>query len=209
MSLQAHRLACTRGDRILFRDLSLSVASGNALWVRGSNGSGKTSLLRLLCGLAYPDEGEVHWHGKNVRATRAEFGASLAYIGHAAGLKDDLLAWENLSLGATLSGNSVTRNQAIDALEQTGLADEADLPVRVLSQGQRKRVALARLHLSSERPLWVLDEPFTALDHAAVDALRATLGRHLSTGGAVVYTTHQEINLPGTLHLDMDSLPAC
>jgi heme exporter protein A len=81
--------------------------------------------------------------------------------------------------------------------------------VRVLSQGQRKRVALARLHLCADRPLWILDEPFTALDHAAVDALRATLKQHLSTGGAVVYTTHQEINLPGTLHLDMDSLPAC
>jgi len=211
MTLQAHRLACTRGERILFDDLSFTLTPGTALRVGGSNGSGKTSLLRMLSGLCCPADGEVRWHGANVRSVRAEFGASLIYLGHANGVKDDLAAWENLALGATLGGTPVSRAAAYAALEMLGLGAQADLPTRALSQGQRKRVALARLQLGGERPLWILDEPFTALDQKAVDALCATLERHLAGGGMLVYTTHQEIDLGGAraVRLDMGAGAAC
>lgn len=197
MILQAHQLACTRGDRMLFNNLEFELGAGAALRVGGSNGVGKTSLLRMLCGLACPAAGEVRWGGRDVRAIRAEFGASLVYLGHANGVKDDLAAWENLALGATLAGSPASRAEAIAALDALGLAEAAELPTRALSQGQRKRVALARLQLAAARPLWILDEPFTALDQAAVAALCATLEAHLARGGMVVYTTHQEITLGG------------
>lgn len=211
MTLQAYRLGCTRGERVLFHDLAFTLEKGGALRVGGGNGSGKTSLLRMLCGLACPADGEVLWHGRNVRAIRAEFGASLIYLGHANGVKDDLAAWENVALGATMGGTPVTREDACAALELLGLGHALDLPTGALSQGQRKRVALARLQLGADRPLWVLDEPFTALDQQAVDALCATLEQHLARGGMVVYTTHQEINLGGAraARLDMGAGAAC
>lgn len=211
MTLQAYQLGCTRGERVLFRDLAFTLEEGGALRVGGGNGSGKTSLLRMLCGLACPADGEVRWHGRNVRAIRSDFGASLIYIGHANGVKDDLAAWENVALGATMAGTPVTRDDARSALERLGLGHALDLPTGALSQGQRKRVALARLQLGADRPLWVLDEPFTALDQQAVDALCATLEQHLARGGMVVYTTHQEINLGGAraARLDMGAGAAC
>ena len=211
MSLQAHRLTCIRGDLQLFADLSFDVQPGDALWVSGTNGSGKTSLLRMLCGLAAPAEGEVCWQGRNIRSLRDAFYSKLVYVGHASGVKDDLLAWENLVVSTTLAGVPVTEEQAHEALQQLGLGRAADLPVRALSQGQRKRVALARLPLGMEMPLWILDEPFTALDKSAVAALCGTIGRHLAGGGMVVYTTHQEIDLPAkrALRLDMNEGRLC
>jgi len=211
MTLQAHRLACTRGERELFNDINFDLTAGDAMRVAGTNGSGKTSLLRLLCGLAYPAAGEVRWHGRNIRAVREEFGSQLIYLGHANGVKDDLLAWENVLIAATLSGHAVSRDQAYEALEALGLARAADLPTRALSQGQRKRVALARLWLGLHKPLWILDEPFTALDQRAVLELCGTLNRHLAQGGMVIYTTHQEIELNAQrlLHLDLSRETAC
>lgn len=211
MTLQAHQLACTRGERELFNDINFDLIAGDAMRVAGTNGSGKTSLLRLLCGLAYPAAGEVRWHGRNIRAVREEFGSQLIYLGHANGVKDDLLAWENVLIAATLSGHAVSRDQAYDALEALGLARAADLPTRALSQGQRKRVALARLWLGLHKPLWILDEPFTALDQRAVLELCGTLNRHLAQGGMVIYTTHQEIELNAQrlLHLDLSRETAC
>lgn len=205
MTLQAHQLACARGARLLFSDLSFELLPGEAMRVGGSNGSGKTSLLRMLCGLACPSAGEVRWLGANVRLNRAEFNAALLYLGHLNGVKDDLAAWENVMVAATLAGHPVGPEAAYAALDALGLGELADLPTRVLSQGQRKRVALARLQLCTENTLWILDEPFTALDHEAVDALCATLGVHLARGGMLVYTTHQDVSFGRQRLLCMDS----
>jgi len=211
MTLQAHQLTCIRGDRRLFTDVGLEINAGDALRVVGTNGSGKTSLLRILCGLALPVDGEVRWHGHNIRGLREEFCRNLVYIGHANGVKDDLLAWENVVVTSTLSGNPVSREDAGNALEQLGLGHAADLPTRALSQGQRKRVALARLQFGKAAPLWILDEPFTALDLDAVTALRATLNCHLAEGGMVIYTTHQEIDLAArrSLRVELNQATSC
>lgn len=195
MTLQAHQLTCVRGERRLFRDVDFEINAGDALRVVGANGSGKTSLLRILCGLTQPEEGEVRWNGRSIREVREEFCRKLIYLGHADGVKDDLLAWENIVVASTLSGNPVTQGDAIQALKQLGLGRAVSLPTRVLSQGQRKRVALARLQLSTSTPLWILDEPFTALDQNSVSELCRTINRHLANGGMVIYTTHQEIDL--------------
>ena len=211
MTLQAYQLACTRGERQLFSDINFEINAGDAMRVAGTNGSGKTSLLRMLCGLTYPAAGEVRWFGRKLRAVREEFGSQLIYLGHANGVKDDLLAWENVVVASTLSGNPVSRDQAYGALEALGLARAADLPTRVLSQGQRKRVALARLWLGMHKPLWILDEPFTALDQKAVTELCGTLNQHLAQGGMVIYTTHQEIDLSAQrlLYLDLSRDATC
>ncbi|HEY0844113.1 MAG TPA: cytochrome c biogenesis heme-transporting ATPase CcmA [Noviherbaspirillum sp.] len=211
MTLQAHRLTCIRGDLELFNNLSFELEPGDALWVAGTNGSGKTSLLRMLCGLAVPAEGEVRWDGQNIRHLRDEFCSKLMYLGHLNGVKDDLLAWENLVVSSTLAGNPVSSDDAHDALEALGLGRAADLPTRALSQGQRKRVALARLSFSMSMPLWILDEPFTALDKSAVAALCGTISKHVAQGGMVVYTTHQEIDLSArrALRLDMNEGRLC
>ncbi|RZI42044.1 cytochrome c biogenesis heme-transporting ATPase CcmA [Herbaspirillum sp. HC18] len=209
MTLQAHRLTCIRGDLQLFADLSFDIQPGDALWVSGTNGSGKTSLLRMLCGLSAPAEGEVRWNGSDIRSLRDEFCSNLIYVGHANGVKDDLLAWENLVVASTLSGNPIEEKDAHDALSRLGLGRAADLPTRALSQGQRKRVALARLSFSSAMPLWILDEPFTALDKSAVSALCGTISRHLAGGGMVIYTTHQEIDLSAKRALRLDMNEGC
>lgn len=200
--LRAQALACERGGRDLFRAVDIDVAAGQALWVQGRNGSGKTSLLRLLCGLALPSAGRVDWLGRDVRSLREDFYRDLLYIGHAGGIKDDLTAAENVLLGARIAGQPVTLQQAGQALTQVGLAAQSHLPAARLSQGQRKRVALARLHLAPIPRLLVLDEPFNALDQAASDGLQAALNQHLAQGGVVVYSTHQPLALQAArLHL--------
>lgn len=211
MTLQAYRLACTRGERELFNDINFDISAGDAMHVAGTNGSGKTSLLRMLCGLAFPASGEVRWNGRNIRSGREEFGSQLIYLGHANGVKDDLIAWENIVVASTLSGSPVGRDEAYEALEELGLGRAADLPTRALSQGQRKRVALARLRLGMKTPLWILDEPFTALDRNAVEELCGTLNQHLALGGMVIYTTHQEVDLKAQrlLRLDLSGDRTC
>ncbi len=211
MTLQAYQLACTRGERQLFSDINFDIEAGDAMRVAGTNGSGKTSLLRMLCGLAFPAAGEVRWHGRNIRAVREEFCSQMIYLGHANGVKDDLVAWENVVVASTLSGNPVSRDAAYGALEQLGLGQAADLPTRALSQGQRKRVALARLLTGIKATLWILDEPFTALDQNAVTQLCGTLNQHLAHGGMIIYTTHQEIDLSAQrlLRLDLSRDAAC
>ncbi len=190
--LEVHELAALRGDRLLFAGLDFSLDDGELLHVRGHNGSGKTTLLRMLTGLVTPSEGSVHWRGEDIRRHREVFNGELFYFGHLPALKDELNAIENLRTASHLAGQRVGREDAIDALDRMGLAGFEDLPARLLSQGQRRRVALARLLLTQAR-LWVLDEPFTALDVAAVDDLRETLRSHLTGGGMVVLTTHQEV----------------
>jgi len=209
MTLQTYQLAYARGDRQLFRDLNFEMHAGDALWLKGANGSGKTSLLRLVCGLALPLSGEVRWHGRDIRRLREDFHRNLFYCGHAGGVKDDLTALENVAIGSRLSGNKCSKKDAHLALDQMGLAHAAHLPARVLSQGQRKRVALARLCIDPLPTLLILDEPFTALDKDSTDHLCAMLNRHLAQGGMTLYTTHQELTLqaPRLQVLDLSEMP--
>jgi len=188
--LKARQLTAVRGDRRLFTQLSFSVAAGELLYVRGVNGSGKTTLLRMLAGLTQPAEGSIEWDDRPIGVNDDLFCEDVFYLGHRAAIKDDLDAVENLDFSATLAGQSIPRPAARKALEAMGLGDHDYLPTRVLSQGQRRRVALARL-LNSKARLWILDEPFTALDTLAIDHLRASIGEHLGRGGVVVLTTHQ------------------
>ena len=190
--LEADDLACLKGDRMLFRGLALDLSAGELLRVAGPNGVGKTSLLRLLTGLALPEAGTVRWRGQSIRSAREEFHRELLYLGHAPALNDLLSPLENLRFACAAAGDQVDTETCMQALVRIGLADQLDLPARVLSQGQRRRVGLARLFLSSRRPLWVLDEPFTALDVGAVADLATTLSDHCAAGGMVVLTTHQD-----------------
>ncbi len=192
--LEVRGLECMRGDHRLFADLSFSLQGGELLRLRGSNGSGKTSLLRILCGLLEQAEGEVLWKGENIHAQRDEYNAELLYLGHLNGIKSELTGFENLRISNTLRGETPTDDQIYDALGQIGLAGREDLPTQVLSQGQKRRVALARL-LLSDAALWVLDEPFTALDVDAVAQLGKLIEAHLQKGRMVVYTTHQEVEM--------------
>jgi heme exporter protein A len=189
--LTVHELSCERGTRLLFEDLAFAVEPGMLLHVQGSNGSGKTSLLRLLCGLSTPAAGRVCWDSEDIRELDEEYASQLTYIGHQPALKDNLSALENLRFAQALAGQPVTPDQVQDALRAIGLLHGVNLPLRVLSQGQRRRVALARLWLCN-RPLWILDEPFAALDASAIRLVEKHLEAHLTQGGMIVLTTHQE-----------------
>lgn len=206
LMLEARELAATRGDRTLFRGLEFALAPGALLRVTGANGRGKTTLLRALCGLLLPAAGEVRWKGKNIRALREEYWANLLYIGHANGLKDDLAAGENLVFACGIGGLTVSSEQARAALARFGLAGREQMPVRALSQGQRRRAALARLVVGKALPLWILDEPFAALDAAGIALVQSLAGEHLARGGMVVLTTHQEarIETPAVTDINLD-----
>jgi heme exporter protein A len=188
--LEAHGLTCLRGVRCLFSELDFAIQPGELLHVRGANGSGKTSLLRILVGLSRADAGRVSWRGEDIRDIRESYAEFLVYLGHFPATKDDLSVVENLMVSAQLAGSTPAGKQLSAALYTVGLHGCENLPARVLSQGQRRRLALARLWLD-ERPLWVLDEPFTALDVQASFLLEARLDQHLANGGMVVMTTHQ------------------
>jgi heme exporter protein A len=211
MNLQARNVGCTRGDAELFAGLDFSLGAGAALRVAGANGSGKSSLLRIVCGLAQPAAGEVCWNGRDIRRMREEYRGELLYLGHAHGVKDELLAWENLAMSARLAGQRLDCDAACELLAMLGLERSAELPTRALSQGQKKRVALARLWLQPARPLWILDEPFTALDADAVAQLVQRIDAHLAEGGMLVYTTHQELPLQAKSdrRLDLAGVAAC
>ncbi|AEJ01108.1 heme exporter protein CcmA [Nitrosomonas sp. Is79A3] len=202
--LQGISLACVRGDRELFKDINFSLEAGGLMQVRGPNGSGKTSLLRMLCGLSNPAAGEILWSGTSIRNLNGDYFATMTYIGHLSGTKDDLTVIENLRISSALAGFEINDTQASEALGYMGLGGREVLPVKVLSQGQRRRVALARL-LVCKTSLWILDEPLVALDVLAVKLIQELLERHLKQGGMVVMTTHQEIDLTATsttqLHL--------
>ncbi|WP_089727788.1 cytochrome c biogenesis heme-transporting ATPase CcmA [Candidatus Thiosymbion oneisti] len=187
-------LACRRGDRRLFSGVSFALEPGTLLHVRGRNGSGKTTLLRALCGLLVPEAGEIRWQGKDSRHLGEDYHADLLYCGHLNGIKGDLTGIENLRVAAILDGNPVDEGRLWSALEQMGLAGYEDLPAMALSQGQKRRVALARL-LVSKAPLWILDEPFITLDTDAVDLLLRLIAGHVADGGIVILTTHQEVPL--------------
>ena len=202
LGLQVEKLSCVRGSRQLFNNLSVEVRPGELLRVLGANGAGKTSLLRMLCGLMEPTEGQILWRGKKVTAMREAFGHELIYLGHAAALKDDLSPLENLQVASTLAGHIIDLQEARRALIDAGLRGHENTLVRRLSQGQRKRSALARLVLANSAqqltPLWVLDEPFNALDSTATAWLAGLMQAHLQRQGMVILTSHQSVPLDET-----------
>lgn len=192
--LRAVDLACRRGERRLFSGLNLQLQPGRLIWLRADNGRGKTSLLRLLAGLAAPESGDVLLADRPVRKAAA-LGLRPVYIGHANGLKEDLSAAETLTFMARLHGRSTGQGGAAvpAALTRMGMGSRIDAPVRTLSQGQRRRVALARLALEDAPLPWILDEPYDALDSAGIGALDGLLGEHLARGGSAILTSHQPL----------------
>jgi heme exporter protein A len=202
--LEAADLECERGGRRIFRGLSFTLAPGELLRVAGANGSGKTSLLRMLCGLLAPSRGEVRWGGTAIGRLREDYSKQLVYLGHAPAVKDDLTAGENLSISCSLSGIPWTEKAVRAALEHLGLGGKQHEPVRRLSQGQRRRSALARLCLAEAVPLWLLDEPFSALDAAGVELLRALIDAHVRRGAMVAFTTHQDPGIEAARVIELD-----
>ena len=194
--LSVSNLACSRGNKPLFADVSFELQAGQALHLEGDNGVGKTSLLRILCGLSPADAGEVHWQGESIQNNMAAFRASLFYLGHSLSLKEELTALENLLSDAAVSGRMLSQQQALAVLARMGLRGRENLPLRVMSQGQKRRTTLARL-LASRAQLWVLDEPFVALDSKAIDGLCSLMAEHVSMGGMVLFTSHQPVMLSG------------
>lgn len=196
--LTISNISCVRGHRPLFVPVSFSLQPAQALHLEGENGIGKTSLLRIICGLSPADAGEVLWNGIALNTQHPEgveaFRAALCYMGHNLSLKDELTAVENLMLDAQVAGRSLSYDRALDALQKMGLNNRAHLPLRVLSQGQKRRTALARLSVT-EAKLWVLDEPFVALDAQSLDNLRTLLANHVQQGGMLLYTSHQSVEL--------------
>ena len=201
--LTAVGLACRRGDRVLFRGLDFVLRPGQIVWVRGSNGRGKTSLLRLVAGLSAPEDGEIHFGGVPLRRAGAEFQQQLLYLAHANALKDDLTAVEALGFLARLHGQTADRAALLRALDALALGQRRDAPVRTLSQGQRRRVCLARLALRPVKPLWVLDEPYDALDADGCALVDALLCAHAQQGGSVMLTSHLPLNIRQPLPLEL------
>jgi heme exporter protein A len=192
--LKATNLHLWRGERHVLRGVSLEIAGGEALHVSGPNGVGKTSLLRVVCGLLQAEEGEVYWNGVPTRAANSAYLEALAYLAHDTALKGDLTATENLRFSVGLRRH-VTDSDAHSVLAELGVESCAHLPCRVLSAGQRRRVALCRILLSDAR-LWVLDEPFTNLDAASTAHVAGALGQHLERGGLALIAAHQGLDLP-------------
>ena len=200
--LEAVALACERDWRVLFEHLELQLGAGDMLQISGPNGSGKTSLLRLLAGLMQPSAGQVLLDGVALTERRQALAAQLLWIGHAAGIKDLLTAEENLAWLCALH-RPASREAIWTALAAVGLRGFEDVPCHSLSAGQQRRVALARLYLDSP-PLWILDEPFTALDKQGVAQLEQHLAQHCEQGGLVVLTTHHSLSCKPDGYRELD-----
>ena len=189
-TLAAVDLACRRGNRRLFAGVNFAVDGGRATWLRGRNGRGKTSLLRLAAGLSVPESGRITWGDVPVRDAEG-MAQRLVYIAHASALKDDLSVTESLRFLALLHGRDASTAALHAALDRVGMGARRDALVRTLSQGQRRRATLARLALERKESLWILDEPYDALDSDGIDAVNALLNEHLARGGSVLLTSHQ------------------
>ena len=201
--LEATHLECQRGERRLFSEVGFRLSEGEILYVQGETGCGKSSLLRMLCGLSHPMSGEIFWRGQPIAAQGENFRRELCYLGHANALKEELTPLENLMASARLADDPLGEDDALEALERVGLAGREDLACRYLSQGQKRRVALARL-VNERRALWVLDEPYVALDAAAIALVAGLIGEHLRRGGLVVLTTHQAVEVAAGKVLELN-----
>nr|WP_100549428.1 MULTISPECIES: cytochrome c biogenesis heme-transporting ATPase CcmA [unclassified Pseudomonas] len=201
--LEAVALSCERDWRMLFEQLHFALQPGDMLQISGPNGSGKTSLLRLIAGLRQPTSGDILLQGQALAEQRSELARNLLWIGHAAGIKGLLTAEENLAWLCALH-RPANREAIWQALEAVGLRGFEDVPCHTLSAGQQRRVALARLYLADTPPLWVLDEPFTALDKSGVAQLEAHLADHCERGGVVVLTTHHSLQCTPATYRDLD-----
>jgi heme exporter protein A len=202
--LEAVNVACVRGDRPLFSGLSFTLGPGDLLHVVGPNGRGKTTLLRTVCGLTRPAEGEIRWNGTPIRAASDAYLSELLFVGHLNGIQYELTPVENLQALACLSG-AADRDRCIDALTRMGLAAYRDFPAKILSQGQKRRLALARL-LVLRRKLWVLDEPLSALDVATTEMMTELFAEHLAADGMILLTSHQELagEIAGVVQISLD-----
>jgi heme exporter protein A len=191
--LQARGLECIRDDRRLFTELDFNIACGQALLLEGRNGSGKTSLLRILCGIRLPEAGEVTWCGEDIFRLGPDYHEHTAYVGHRDGVKLDLTPLENLTMAQAL-GKPKTSITLEGALDRVNLGGFEDVPTRNLSAGQQRRLGLARLLVTTSR-LWILDEPFTSLDRHGIEVVEALLDGHLANDGMLALTSHHTINL--------------
>jgi heme exporter protein A len=192
--LSVMNLSCDRGERRLFSGVGFQLSAGTCLHLQGDNGVGKTSLLRQVSGLSPLSEGEVSWCGQPI-ADNESFCAERIYVGHDLAMKEDLSAMENLHMDAAIGGQSVKPETVLIALKSLGLKGREHLPFRVLSQGQKRRAALARL-MTRRATLWILDEPVSALDVPAQAAVAKILENHLDQGGMVLFTSHQPLPIP-------------
>ena len=203
--LEGRSLACRRGRRLLFENVDIRLAPGTITWLRGTNGSGKTSLMRILAGLSTPESGEVLWNARPLKAVGAAAREAIVYVSHANALKDDLTLGESLAFLGRLGGLADAGERARAALDTAGLADRRQAAVRTLSQGQRRRGALARLALDDRPRTWILDEPYDALDAQSTRRLSELLLAHAARGGAVLLTSHQPVDLPGAGEFDLET----
>jgi heme exporter protein A len=193
--LTTENLECTRDDRLLFSGLAFRLDAGEVLQIEGPNGSGKTSLLRILSGLRRADEGAVKWQGEDIRHSREDYYANMVYIGHLPCIKNDLTTLENIRVLLDTRSQSATSDRIEQALASVGLAGFEDVAGKALSSGQRRRVLLAFL-LLADASLWILDEPLTALDVQGVDLVESMILEHRENGGSVIFTTHHGMQLP-------------
>jgi len=200
--LSIHNLTCIRDDRILFEDLNFSLNTGQLLHVNGHNGSGKTSLLRILCGLSLAESGEIYWQGQTTESNAEAYLNELNYIGHTPGIKADLSALENLQIAQSMSSQPIVDIDLDDILDTVGLYGFEDIPARQLSAGQKRRVALARLWVKQAK-FWILDEPFTALDKKGIKMVEDKLLEHAEKGGIAILTSHHLIDCDNLLHIHL------
>lgn len=194
MLLSARQLSCIRQDRVLFEQLDLQLHAGEVLQIAGKNGAGKSSLLRILAGLADPEDGEIYYQQQPLAQSAEDYADNLCFIGHLAGVQPQLTALENLQFWRACFALTPADDWAL--LAQLGLAGLEDIPCQQLSAGQQRRVSLARLWLTAAH-IWILDEPFTALDQSAIAALTKRIAAHCDAGGAVLLTSHQPVDVPG------------
>ena len=205
--LTTNKLYCERDERVLFQNLDFSVAEGEVWQIQGSNGSGKTTLLRILCGLNDEFSGEILWRGVDQRKARQDFNADVFYLGHAPAINKTLTAKENLTWYCASQGLSNT-DQIKTVLNNFNLYGYEDMPCYLMSAGQQRRVSLARM-LLSEAKLWIIDEPFTALDKQGVEELEVLLAEHAKAGGSIILTTHHNLQMDCPLNIiDLDALAA-
>ena len=191
--LHVKKLACLRNEQVLFSDLDLSLSPANVLFLQGENGSGKTSLLRILCGFRLPDEGDITWGDQSISSI-PEYSQNISYVGHKNGIKDELTVEENLNLMRSMATASDIETESV--LKQIGLFKQADVLSRQLSAGQKRKLALARLMMTNNS-FWVLDEPFTSLDKASVGFFESLIKQHIKRGGMLILTSHHDIDLSG------------